>query len=376
MQKKKVLILHAPLGAGHETAAKAIAEAFLLRYPNIEIKSADVLDFSYEIFKQTLPKAFYFLTFYIPFLYKLFYDYSNHRSRYKFLNHVSSAFLKKSRFVKFINDFNPDFIISTNPLPMQLVSKTKEKNIIDILSANVCTDFGFHTFWHNADVNYYFAANEKIKRALISYGAIPESVKVTGIPISSKFSKLSDRQKTLGELGFDVSMPVLLIVGGTTAYGKLMNIIGELKKRNNLIQFIVVAGRDENLQKKLKKSKINSDPLIRTFGFVNNLDEYMTATDLIFTKAGGLTIAECLTKGLPMVIYDIIPGQEEDNLNYVVSHGAGIKAENIKKSVEAVVDFFSQPEKLAKMKENCRKIAKPNAANDLADFVASILNSK
>ena len=124
MQKKKVLILHAPLGAGHGAAAKAIAEAFLLRYPDIEVKSADVLDFSHELFKQTLPKAFYFFTLYIPFLYKLFYDYSNHRSRYKFLNHVSDAFLKKSRFVKFINDFNPDFIISTNPLPMQLVSKT------------------------------------------------------------------------------------------------------------------------------------------------------------------------------------------------------------------------------------------------------------
>ena len=371
MQKKKVLILHAPLGAGHGAAAKAIAEAFLLRYPDIEVKSADVLDFSYEIFKQTLPKAFIFFTLYIPFLYKLFYDYSNHRSRYKFLNHVSDAFLKKSRFVKFINDFNPDFIISTNPLPMQLVSKTKEKNIIDILSANVCTDFGFHTFWHNADVNYYFVANEEIKRALISHGAVPESIKITGIPISSKFSQLSDRQKTLSGLGFDSSRPVLLIVGGTMAYSKLTSVIAELKKVNNLIQFIVVAGRDEEMQKKFKKSKIGKDPLIKTFGFVDNLDEYMDASDLIFTKAGGLTVAECITKGLPMVISDIIPGQEEDNVNFAVAHDFGIRAENTQELVKVIAGLFSDKQRILKMKENCQRIAKTDAAGEIAGFIAS-----
>lgn len=371
MQKKKVLILHAPLGAGHGAAAKAIAEAFLLHHPEVEVKSADVLDFSYEIFRQTLPMAFYFFTFYTPFLYKLFYDYSNHHSRYKFLNHASEAFLKRSRFVKFINDFNPDFIISTNPLPMQLVSKTKEKNIIDILSANVCTDFGFHTFWHNGDVNYYFVANEEIRSALIKHGANPESVKVTGIPISSKFSRLSDRRRTLDELGFDASKPVLLIVGGKMSYNKLANVITGLKKINDLIQFIIVAGRDELLQKKLKESKIGGDPLIKTFGFVNNLDEYMGASDMIFTKAGGLTVAECIAKGLPMIISDIIPGQEEDNVNFAVAHGFGIKAENAQEAVKVIADLFSDKQKISEMKENCRKISKTDAAGEIADFIAS-----
>ncbi len=371
MQKKKVLILHAPLGAGHGVAAKAIAEAFLLRHPDIEVKSVDVLDFSYEIFKQTLPKAFYFFTFYTPFLYKLFYDYSNHRSRYKFLNHASDAFLRKSRFVRFINDFNPDFIISTNPLPMQLVSKTKEKNIIDILSANVCTDFGFHIFWHNADVNYYFVANQEIKTVLISHGADPESIIVTGIPINSKFSRLSDRRRTLDGLGLDSSRPILLVVGGTMAYSKLVSVITKLKKINNLIQFIIVAGRDEIMQKKLKKSKIGRDPLIKTFGFVDNLDEYMGASDLIFTKAGGLTVAECIAKGLPMVISDIIPGQEEDNVNFAITHNFGVRAGSAQKLAKVIAGLFSNKQRILEMKENCRKVAKPEAASEIADFIAS-----
>ena len=95
------------------------------------------------------------------------YKYYNHKLRQKSLSDISNAIFEKSRFVKFVKEFNPDFIVSTNPLPMQLVSKTKEKNIIDILSANICTDFGFHSFWYNEDVNYYFVADEDIKKSLV-----------------------------------------------------------------------------------------------------------------------------------------------------------------------------------------------------------------
>jgi len=371
MEKKKVLILYAPLGAGHGKAAEAIAEEFALKYPDIEVKNIDVLDFAFEIFRRGLPWAFVFFNSKAPFLYKWVYQYYNHQSRYKSLNNVPGAFLEKSRFIKFIKNFNPDFIISTNPLPMQLVSKTKEKNIIDILSANVCTDFGFHSLWHNTDVNYYFVANEEIKEILIEHGVDDNKIQVTGIPISLKFSEKLDRKKIIDNLGFDISKPILLIVGGRTSYKNLSAIINGVKIKNNELQFIIVAGRDKILQKKLKDSKISKDSSVRIFDFVDNLDEYMSAADLILTKAGGLTLSECLAKNLPMVINDIIPGQEEDNVNYAVSHGIGIKADNTKEAINAINKLFLQPEKLTLMKENCKKIAKPNAARDLIDFVIS-----
>lgn len=372
MEKRKILILYAPLGAGHGAAARAIAEAFSLKYPDIEVKNINVLDFAFDIFRQGFPWAFYFITFNVPFFYKWLYNYYNYQSRSKFLNHASEMILKKSRFVKFINDFNPNFIISTNPLPMQLVSKTKQKNVIDILSANVCTDFGFHSFWYNPDVNYYFVANDRIKNSLLLHNVIPESVKITGIPISLKFSKKIDRQKILSDLKFSSSQPVLLILGGKIICRNLLKVVKGIKEKNHSTQFIIVASRDKNLQKELKKSKINNDPSVRLFDFVNNLDEYMTAADLVFTKAGGLTVAESLAKGLPMIINDIIPGQEQDNVNYLVSHRAGIKVKSIEEIIDNVIGLFNQPDKLMKMKENCLKIAKPNAAVELADFVISL----
>jgi processive 1,2-diacylglycerol beta-glucosyltransferase len=370
---KKVLIMYAPLGAGHKAAADAITEAFALKYPNIEVKNIDVLDFVFEIFKQGLPWAFVFINSNTPVLYKWFYEYYNSPARYKALNNASNTILKKSRFVKFIEKFAPDFIISTNPLPMQLVSKTKEENIINIPSANVCTDFGFHSFWHNKDVNYYFVANEDIKKVLGEYNVESEKIQVIGIPTSSKFSKIIDKKVIINKLGFEATKPILLIVGGRTSYKNLFKIITGIKKENKTLQIIIVAGRDKILYKNLKDSKIDKDLSIKIFGFISNLEEYMTVADLILTKAGGLTVSECLVKNLPMVINDIIPGQEEDNVNYAEKNGFGIKADSAKEAIKAINELFLQPERLIIMRENCKKIAKPSAAEDLVDFIASKL---
>ena len=353
-------------------AAKAIAGAFVLNYPEFEVKTANVLDFAFEIFRQGLPRAFVYVTSKIPFLYKWIYRCFNHQNRYNFLNHVSDAFVKKSHFVKFINEFDPDFILSTNPLPMQLVSLTKHKKIIDILSANVCTDFGFHSLWYNRDVNYYFVANEDIKKALTKHGVSQDKIIVTGIPTGSKFNKETDRLEVLDNLNFNTNVPTLLIVGGKIKYSVVLKIIKEVRERV-LTQFIIVAGRDKKLQKALEKSNIKKYPDVRTFDFVDNLEDYMAISDLILTKAGGLTVAECIQKNLPMVISDFLPGQEEDNVKYVVSRGVGLEAKNTNKAINIISDLLSSPGKIAKMKENCKKIAKPNSAKDLVDFVAGNL---
>ncbi len=373
MGKKKILILYAPLGAGHGKAAKAIEEAFLQNYPDFIIKNADVLDFAFGLFGAGIPAAFDYITSYAPFLYKWIYKSFNHQKRYHYLNHGSGVFIKKPNLIEFIKDFNPDFILSTNPLPMQAVSLTKHQKIIDILSANVCTDYGFHSLWYNRDVNYYFVANEDVKESLISHGVSSEKIITSGIPISSKFNRLADRQKILARLGFKENTPTLLIVGGKIKHRSLFEIVQKIGKTFP-VQFIIVAGRDKALKKELEKSELNKNPRVRIFGFVNNIEDYMSVADLVLTKAGGLTVAECMQKNLPMVINDFIPGQEEDNVKYLVEKGAGLEAKNIKEATKIITDLFLNPEKILEMKENCKKAARPNAAKEIVDFVALKLN--
>src|SRR3989344_1706734 len=370
---KKVLILHVPLGAGHVMAAKAIGEAFEKKYPEIEVKVVDTLDFAFEIFRQVLPKTFNLMAAKAPFLYKWIYDYYNDDSRHKFLSKTSNAIIKNSRFAKFLKEFNPDFIISTNPLPMQLVSFTKEQNVIDILSANVCTDFGFHAFWHNNDVNYYFVATEKVKAALKERGVAPEKIIVSGIPISARFSETKDRLKILSKIGFSDKFPIFLIIGGggKIAYSDVSDIFEKVRKKIVGAQFIVAAGRDKTLEKKLMNSKLKTDTRVKVFGFTDKIADFMEIADLILTKAGGLTVAECFSKGLPLIVNNTIPGQEDDNVKYLLENKAGFKAVSIEEVSAIAVKLFSNPSELAEIKRNSKELSKPRAAKDIADFIVS-----
>ena len=90
---------------------------------------------------------------------------------------------------------------------------------------------------------------------------------------------------------------------------------------------------------------------------------------MIFSKAGGLTVSECLAKGLQLVINKVIPGQEEDNVEYLVSKGAAIKANDFFGIIAAVNQLLGQPEKISNMKKAAKIIGKPNSATTLADFV-------
>jgi processive 1,2-diacylglycerol beta-glucosyltransferase len=370
MEKKRVLILSAPFGAGHGSAAQAIAEVFVKKYSNIDVKVVDVMDFAFKIFKESVPKAYFLMSSKIPLLYKWIYSFHKKVSRHKFLNKISDTMLKGSEFADFIKNYNPDFIVSTNPLPMHLVSMTKEENLINVPSANVCTDFGFHAFWYNSDVNYYFVAIDGIKRRFIKKGVNKDSIIVTGIPIKDKFKEGCNKSEIISKLGFSENIPVLLIVGGKMSYEKLYKVFDNLKGKN--IQFIIVAGRDEKLYAQLQESELKNNSAVRIFGFIDNLNEFMSISDLILTKAGGVTVAECFAKGLPMVINDMVPGQEEDNVKYVVANKAGFECKNQKKCSKIILDLF-MGKKLNELKENCKKLSKPNAAEGIVNFIISKL---
>ncbi|MDO8622657.1 MAG: glycosyltransferase, partial [archaeon] len=129
------------------------------------------------------------------------------------------------------------------------------------------------------------------------------------------------------------------------------------------------------LYKKLENSKLKKDANVKIFGLVSDMEKFMAISNLVLSKAGGSTTAECLVKSLPMIVYKTIPGQEEDNVNYLVKNNAGVKVKNTREIIKTVIDLFSQPDKLEKMRNNCKIIQKPNAAEDIVDFVVSQINN-
>lgn len=351
------------------TAAKAVEEAFKNKYPAVETKNVDVIDYANSLYKKIFVDGYNFVSAKKPELWGWLYHKFNDPSVQK-LPSLLSRLAIEGKFIPLIKDFKPDFIVATHPLPMVLISHSKEKNVIDIASSLVVTDFGCHSFWVDPEVNYYFVATDSVSKCLANYGAKSEQFVVTGIPIELKFSQDLDRQAIDKKLGLVPELPTVLIVGGQFSFAALQKIYHGIQKEHaKAVQFIVVAGRDKALKLALENLNIQKSGNVKTFGFVSNMQELMTASDLIFSKAGGLTVSECMAKSLPMVINKVIPGQEEDNVNYLVSKGAAIKVDNFAGIVEAVNDLLDNPEKIKKMKEAAGKIGKPNSATELADFV-------
>ena len=169
----------------------------------------------------------------------------------------------------------------------------------------------------------------------------------------------------------------MLIVGGQFSFESLQNVISSVEaKHQGKVQFLVVAGRDKDLKEAIESSNLSEKSNTKVFGFVSNMEELMTVSDVIFSKAGGLTVSECMAKGLPMIINKVIPGQEEDNVSYLVGKGAAIRVKSFDEVGGVVSELLSDSTKLASMKQAAKSIGKPDSATDLADFVIKKIAQK
>jgi processive 1,2-diacylglycerol beta-glucosyltransferase len=137
------------------------------------------------------------------------------------------------------------------------------------------------------------------------------------------------------------------------------------------LQIIVIAGTNEKLVKWIHKLKKKADKRIVVYDYAGNVDELMDISTLIITKPGGMTTSECLAKGLPMVVVDPIPGQEERNSDFLVKSGIATRVYDKKKIAQAVEVLLNYPERLKSMREAALKYAKPHAAEDIARLVLS-----
>ncbi|MBI5221444.1 MAG: glycosyltransferase [Candidatus Magasanikbacteria bacterium] len=373
--RKKVLITYATGGMGHVSAAKAIAEVFAKRYPDVEVKNIDIIDFASTVYKKVFVDGYNYISAKKPEVWGFLYRWFNKPASQKLPSELSRLAIEK-KFIPFIQDFKPDFIVATHPLPMMLVSASKRKDVINIKSSMVVTDFGCHSFWVDSEVNYYFVATQNVKKCMSGYNVSLDKIIVTGIPIQAKFSQSLDRKVIAKKIGINEELFTMLMVGGQFDFLSLKKIVAGVKAESNDVQFLLVAGRDQDLKKALDNSNLGQDQKIKIFGFVDNMEELMTVCDVIFSKAGGLTVSECLAKGLPMIINKVIPGQEEDNADFLVAKKAAIKATSLEEIINSVGKLIEDRGLLAEMKKSAQAIGRPDSTTELVDFVYQQLSVK
>lgn len=354
--------------SGHHNATIAIENALRILEPRTEIRNINSFNYTNPIWEKLINKAYLGVIKKTPHIWDYLYDNPKIVKKTRSLK----AAIHKANFRKLkilLEELNPDVVVCTQAFPCGMIADYKKEFNIKLPLLGVLTDFFPHAYWVYNEVDYYIIGSEEARLRLLKEGIAEKKIKFLGIPIDSKFSSVLKRDKIAQSLNIDLNIPTILIMGGGQGIGPIKHIVSELTKLHLVFQLIVVAGKNKKLLSWLKKKELYAHKKLIVFEYVNNIEALMEVATFLITKPGGLTTAEALAKGLPLVIINPIPGQEANNTKYLLKNGAGVEIDEIKDLNPQIEAFLTDQNKLSHMKDAARALGKPNSALDIANLI-------
>lgn len=369
----RVLVFSAAFGMGHVRSAEAVIAAIRKKHPAAEIIHLDCGELISKRLNTVLKTTYLGLIKYTPKLWGKFYYGTSRISP----DSIFQRFLNKlgqNGFKQYIDLIHPDLIICTYPTVAGVLAELRQNNLLDVPVITVITDFAVHSQWIHQGVDLFIVGCKEVFKGLVSRGISPNRIRTTGIPVGLEFEDILSRKTISAKLGLLPNRLTILVMGG--AYGTLGAIKGVCKTladENLPLQLIVVCGKDEKLYKSLDNLINGVRNPITLFGFSNNVEELMTVSDIVITKAGGLTVSEALTKRLPLIIYKPIPGQEEENAKFLSKVGAGKTANSIEELVNILHHILDHPAGIEKMRQAAAMAIPGHAAERAVEFMLELI---
>ncbi|WP_101773768.1 MGDG synthase family glycosyltransferase [Peptostreptococcus faecalis] len=400
---KKVLIMTASTGGGHNRAAKAIIEELEkldFHGQEIECKIVDSFKLINKTIDKVISEGYEISAKYTPSAYGKIYNLSDKKifSINEFKNNPLSLLMAR-KFKKLILEEQPDLIIGTHAFPLVALSKLKKAargeeldELFSDFAANsnsceevfnfpklisVLTDYTAHSSYLQNEIDYYICGDEYVKELLIEDGISADKIMPFGIPVEKSFMSNRPKEIVLNELGLDPSKKTVLLMGGSFGAGNIKGTLDEIAAVDRDFQVLVITGRNESLKNELldRVSEYETDIRIKILGFTSIMNDILSSVDLLITKPGGLTTTEALIKEVPMVVPYYIPGQEGENLDFLTNCGVAIRTTN-KFSIKSVIKvLLDNPDRLYRIKENMRGIKKLDAAENIAKLSFEIFES-
>jgi len=368
----RILILHASVGSGHQRAAAALAAAFARKQAG-EVRVEDTLDYGSEVFRRAYSQSYRDLSERAPALWRLFYEGTNVRDPewVEITNRLRSLLERPggNHLMRLIKRFAPDAIVCTHFLPIELLLRLKRRGRLPQPIYCVVTDFVAHCFWATPAIDGYFVASALTREQLIMRGVAPAIIHVSGIPVDPAIADPKPLEEARMRHGLPIDRPLISLFGGGLDVERVRMMVAGLLARDIPSTLVVVAGRNAALAEALADLSDGPAMCLRSLGFISYVDDLVAASDLVITKAGGLIVSEVLARGTPLLLVDLIPGQEEWNADYVVSAGAGIHLRMVELVPLAVEWLLACPERLALLRRCAEAIGRPRAALDIVETI-------
>ena len=372
MSGKNILVVTASMGSGHNKAANAVAEAIKRKYPVNKINVIDFMSTETAYFNSLVKDIYLKMLDHTPSVYEFFYKFTSDSTKGSTIQSVFAHAMKKD-MRELIKKYEADMVICTHPFPCAAASYLKQTGEINIPLITVMTDFCVHQFWLYKNIDIYFTANDLLKKEMVNQGLLEERIFVTGIPVGYNFRVDYNRDDLLAKFKLEKDKPVALIMGGGLGLGGVKNALCQLEHLEKDIQILVITGANVALWSEMNEYAQHSKHKIFVWGYSHNIQEFMSVATFLISKPGALTISEALTRELPMILHDPIPGPEVDNAKFVSDNGAAIWVKH-QDTLDAVVrEVLSDATILPKLRNNAKVLKKPYASDYIADVIANML---
>ena len=370
----KILIFYASYGGGHLSAAKSIQAYINENYKEHQTELVDCMKYVNKPIEKMTTAAYREMAMKMPWVWGKIYD----KAQKGTLAHIStrSNTIMAIKLLRLLRVEKPDLIISTHPFSSQMCNYLKRKGKIKSKIATIMTDFASHDQWlvGKEYTDYFFVATNEMKDFLINQNIPKGTIYPTGIPISSRFLETFNKSEIYDMFNLDCSkFTILLFAGGEFGLGKNQNleVFKCIVKNFYDIQLVAIAGKNEKIKESFEEyvHTLNRENSIKVLPFTDKIPELMAISDLVITKPGGLTISESLASNLPIVIINPIPGQEEENAEFLEGKKVAVWIRKHDDPEPILKSLINDKEKLAQMKENTKLIANKNSTRDICEIL-------
>ncbi|ERK29007.1 MGDG synthase family glycosyltransferase [Clostridium intestinale] len=363
---KKVLIVTASTGQGHNSVADSLKKE--LEKQNYEVKCIEPIKETGEVLDKLVSGGYEILATKVPSLFGMLYKASNHRLTSNSIGGILGKSIKDSTY-EIIKEYKPNIIISTHPLLVKVIANLKKENKINIPFISIVTDYKAHSTYVDKSVDAYIVGSKYTKESLIEKGIDKVRIYNYGIPVKRDFMNFTNSMSREEQF-------TILLMGGSMGLKSMKKALFELMNLDIPLKIITVCGNNEILKRELEEDykavPISKELII--LGFTTNISQLMDRASLIITKPGGLTVTEALVKRLPIIIPYYIPGQEEENVRFLVNEKAAIYAEG--DNLNTIIKrLFNDPKELKNMVNNIDKIVKEISLDNTLNLVTSIIAS-
>ncbi|MFK7693945.1 MGDG synthase family glycosyltransferase [Paenibacillus sp. HJGM_3] len=364
MSENRWLILSGSYGDGHEQAARAIVQSAGELHPDVKIDLVDYTEWTHPYLHRISRSLYLHGMKKFPSVYGYIYNATKNENTLSKLLKKGNR-LGSSRLVRLLREAKPALVVSTFPLAAGAMSILKQYGLTDARTATVITDHSHHNHWIYPHTDLYLVGSEYVKTSLAGKGIGPKHIEASGIPIRRDFRESYDKPLIRQKHGLDPELPTLLWMGGGYGlFGDAVALVRGLERLSCRLQLVIVCGRNRAVEMRLGEAARRSKHSIHVKGYVDYVAELMAAADLLVTKPGGLSTSEALAMGLPMVLYNALPGQEEDNARFLVHSGVAAEA-NLGHSLTDMIDrLIRDPERLRVMQEKAMELERKHAAPD------------